>query len=132
MSNRGSLPDERVRFIKHKGHAVYAIDFTGCTGKEVLLLLEQIRLDVSRHALNSMLIFADFTEAEIDRNVATRMKEVLVLDRPFVKRSAWIGVDTMPHVYYEHFKTFAQRDFPVFTSRDEALDWLVKDEQTSS
>jgi hypothetical protein len=126
MSDTGSSTNERLRFIKHKGHAVYAVDFSHCTAKEVLLLLDQIRADVSRHAPNSVLIFADFTGAEIDRNVATRMKEVLVLDRPFVKRSAWIGTDTLPHVFYEHFKTFSQRDFPIFKSREQALDWLVE------
>jgi hypothetical protein len=126
MSDTGGSTNERLRFIKHKGHAVYAVDFSHCTAKEVLLLLDQIRADVSRHAPNSVLIFADFTGAEIDRNVATRMKEVLVLDRPFVKRSAWIGTDALPHVFYEHFKTFSQRDFPIFKSREQALDWLVE------
>jgi hypothetical protein len=126
MSDTGSSTNERLRFIKHKGNAVYAVDFSHCAAKEVLLLLDQIRADVSRHAPNSVLIFADFTGAEIDRNVATRMKEVLVLDRPFVKRSAWIGTDSMPHVFYEHFKTFSQRDFPIFKTREEALDWLVQ------
>jgi hypothetical protein len=32
----------------------------------------------------------------------------------------------MPHVFYEHFKTFSQRDFPIFKSREQALDWLVE------
>lgn len=126
MSDSGPT-NERLRFIKHKGHAVYAVDFSHCSAKEVLLLLNQIRADVSRHAPNSVLICADFTGAEIDRNVATRMKEVLVLDRPFVKRSAWIGTENMPHIFYEHFKTFSQRDFPTFKAREEALDWLVQD-----
>jgi hypothetical protein len=119
---------DRLRFIKHKGHPVFAVDFSNCIPKEMVLLLDQIRADVSRHAPNTVLIFADFTGAQIDKNVATRMKEVLVLDRPFVKRSAWIGTETMPHIFYEHFKSFSQRDFPTFKTREEALDWLVAEE----
>ena len=119
--------DERLRFIKHKEKAVYSVDFTHCTTKEMILLLDRIRADVARHAPNSVLIFADFTGAQIDKNVATRMKEVLVLDRPFVKRSAWIGTEALPPVFYEHFKNFSQRDFPVFKTREEALDWLVSE-----
>ena len=53
------------------------------------------------------------------------MKEVLTLDRPYVKRSAWVGTESVPHVYYENFKTFSQRDFPTFKTREEAMDWLV-------
>ena len=35
-----------------------------------------------------------------------------MLDRPYVKRSAWVGVESLPHVFYENFKTFSQRDLP--------------------
>jgi hypothetical protein len=31
-------------------------------------------------------------------------------------------------VFHEHLKTFSQRDLPTFKTREEALDWLVKDE----
>jgi hypothetical protein len=116
---------ERLRFIKHKGHAIFLIDLSQCAAKEIMLLLDQIRADVSRHAPGSVLILADFTGAHVDRNVATHMKEVLVFDRPYVKRSAWVGVDSLPHVFYENFKTFSQRDFPAFKTREEAMEWLV-------
>jgi hypothetical protein len=128
MSAGENSLDHRLRFIKHKGHAVYLIDFSHCTEKEMLLLLDLIRADISRHEPGSMLTLADFTGAEMDKNVATRMKEVLVLDRPYVKRSAWVGTESLPHVFYEHFKTFSQRDLPAFKTREEAMDWLVEDE----
>jgi hypothetical protein len=63
----------------------------------------------------------------VDKSVATRMKEVLVRDRPYVKRSAWVGVESVPKVYYENIKTFSQRDFPPFKTREEAMDWLVEE-----
>lgn len=116
---------ERLRFIKHKGQAVYVIDLSHCKGSEILLLLNQVRTEVARHAPGSVLVFADFSGAEIDKKVATRLKEVLVLDRPYVKKSAWIGTEAIPHVFYENFKSFSQRDFPTFNTREEALDWLV-------
>jgi hypothetical protein len=118
---------ERLRFIKHKGHVIYSIDFTQCTAKELLLLLEQVRSDIARHAPGSALALTDITGAQIDKKVATRMKEVLVLDRPYVKRSAWVGTESLPHVFYEHFKNFSQRDLPVFKTREEAMEWLVQD-----
>jgi hypothetical protein len=119
--------EDRLRFIKHKGHAVYLIDFSRCSAKELLLLLDQIRVGMSQMPPASVLVLADFTDAEVDKHAATRMKEVLTLDRPFVKRSAWVGTDSLPHVYYENFKTFSQREIPTFKTKDEALDWLVKE-----
>ena len=117
--------DHRLRYVKHKGHVIYLIDFTNCTPKDMLLLLEQIKADVARHAPGSLLTLADVTGAHFDKAVATRIKEVLVHDRPFVKRSAWVGTDSLPHVYYENFKSFSHRDIPPFKTREEAMDWLV-------
>jgi len=127
MSSSGTPFDERLRFIKHKGHAIYLVDLTHCTPKELLVLLELIRADIARHAPGSVLTLVDATGAQIDKKVATRIKEVLVLDRPYVKRSAWVGTENLPHVFYEHFKSFSQRDLPVFKTREEAMEWLVKD-----
>jgi hypothetical protein len=125
MTTSGSSPQERLRFIKHKGHAIYLIDFSHCAAKELLLLLDQVRIDVAEHEPGSVLTLADFSGAEVDKNVATRIKEVLVLDRPYVKRSAWVGTEHLPHIFYEHFKNFSQRDLPLFKTREEAMDWLV-------
>ena len=125
----GNPEEERLRFIKHKGHAIYLIDFTHCAAKELLLLLDMVRADVARHEPGSVLTLADFTGAQVDKQVATRVKEVLVLDRPYVKRSAWVGIESLPHVFYEHFKNFSQRELPVFKTRDEAMEWLVSDEE---
>ena len=128
MTENSNPVEERLRFIKHKGHVIYLVDFSLCTAKELLLLLDQVRADIARHAPGSVLTLADITGAQIDKKVATRIKEVLVLDRPYVKRSAWVGTESLPHVFYEHFKNFSQRDFPVFKTREEAMDWLVTDE----
>jgi hypothetical protein len=128
MSTGGPTNDERLRIVNHKGHVIYIIDFSHCSAKEMLLLLDLVRADIARHAPGSLLTLADFTEAQIDKAVATRMKEVLALDRPYVKKSAWVGTESMPHVFYEHFKNFSQRDFPVFNTQEAAMDWLVQDE----
>ena len=124
----GESLDERLRVIHYKGHPIYSIDFSRCSEKEMLLLLDKVRADVARHERGSLLTLADFTGAEVDKVVATRIKEVLVLDRPYVKRSAWVGTESLPHVFYEHFKSFSQRELPSFKTREEALEWLVSGE----
>lgn len=117
--------NDRLRFVKHKGQAIFLIDFSHCTPKEMMLLLDQVRADIARHVPGSVLTLADFTDAHVDKTVATKIKEVLTLDRPYVKKSAWVGTESLPHVFYEHFKSFSQREFPAFKTRDEAMDWLV-------
>jgi hypothetical protein len=126
MKARGDS-HERLQFVRHKGQAIYLIDFSHCSAKEMLLLLDMIRADIARHERGSMLTLADFTGAEVDKNVATRIKEVLVLDRPYVKRGAFVGTEDLPHVFYEHFKNFSQRELPTFATREEAMEWLVRE-----
>lgn len=121
----GSVGQERLRFVKHKGQAIFIIDFSHCRAKEILVLLEQAKSIITRHAHGSVLTLGDFTGAEVDKKVVTRLKEVLVLDRPFVKRSALVGIESIPHVFYENMKSFSQRDFPGFKTREEAMEWLV-------
>jgi hypothetical protein len=123
-----SVTEERLRFIKHKGHVIFLVDFSHCTAKEILFLIEQVRIIVAKHAHGSMLTLGDFTGAEVDKKVATRLKEVLTLDRPYVKRSAWVGAESVPHVFQDNIRSFTQRDYPTFKTREEAMDWLVAEQ----
>ena len=123
--------DERISFVTHQGQKIMVIDFRGCTPQEILPLLDEVQQLVSRHARNSLLTLGDMAGAHIDRAVATRIKEVLVLDRPYVKRSAWVGTGTLPKVYLDNFKSFSQRQFAYFETREAAMDWLVKEDPAS-
>jgi hypothetical protein len=117
--------DERLSFITHKGQKILIVDFSHGEPKELLALLNAAQRTIALEPRNSLLTLADFTGAHINREVATRMKEVLTLDRPFVKRTALVGAKSVPKVYLENFKHFSQRDFGQFETREEALDWLV-------
>ncbi len=121
------VANPRLRFIHYKGQAIFLIDLSHCEPRELLVLVEQIRVQVARHPPNSLLALTDFTGVRVDKNVATRMKEVLTLDRPYVKRSAWVGTKDLPHVFYENFKSFSRREFPTFATREEAMEWLVQE-----
>jgi hypothetical protein len=127
MTTSGEPLEGRLRFVKHKGQAIYVIDLSHCSGKEILVLLDLVRADIARHAPGSVLTLADFTGAHIDKQVSEKAKAVLVFDRPYVKKSAWIGTESLPKVFYEHFKSFSQRELPTFNSREEAMDWLVEE-----
>ena len=118
---------ERLHFVKHKGQAIFVIDFSHASEEDMRLLLDQVQVMITSHEPGSVLALADFTGAHIDKTVATKIKEVLVRDRPYVKRSAWVGTDDLPHIFYEHFKSFSQRELPTFKTREEAMEWLVQE-----
>lgn len=122
------IEEQRLRFVRYKGKPILVIDCSHCSSKEMMVLLEQVRATITRQKPGSVLAMADLSGAHFDKAVATKIKETLVFDRPFVKRSAWVGTDTLPHIYYEHFKSFSQREIPTFKTREEAMEWLVGDD----
>jgi len=117
--------DDRIHFIEHKGKQILLFDFSHTTAQQMQLLLEHVRITVARHARESLVTLADYTGATVDHAVATKIKEVLTLDRPFVKKTAWIGTENIPHAFLENFHSFSQREIVTFKTREEAMDWLV-------
>lgn len=119
--------EERIRFVEHKGKQVLLVDMSHCGHKEVETIALLVPSYVTSEPRDSVLLLADFTGAEFDRIAVDRLKESAVFDRPHVKRSAWVGVENLPRIFFEHIKNFSQRDLPTFTTREEALEWLVTD-----
>ncbi|HET7209811.1 MAG TPA: hypothetical protein VFI95_24780 [Terriglobales bacterium] len=118
---------DRLRVITESGKKILLIDFSHCTTEEMFPLLDDVQRLVAKSPRGSLLTLADFTSAQIDKATATRIKEVLTLDRPYVKRSAWVGTESLPKVFYENFKAFSRREFPTFKTREAALEWLIKE-----
>ena len=121
--------EDRIRFIEHRGKQILLADLSHCTAREVEKLALLVPSYVTSEPRGSVLLLADFTGAEFDRIAIERLKESAVFDRPHLKRSAWVGVEKLPKVFFEHIKNFSQRELPAFKSREEAMEWLVSEEE---
>ena len=124
--------EERIRFITHKGKKVLLADASNCTPAEISTLSHLVPAYVTTEPRGSVLLLADFTGSKFDKASVEDLKQGAVYDRPHLKRSAWVGTETMPKVFYENVKSFSQRDLPTFKTREEALDWLVAEEKLAS
>jgi hypothetical protein len=121
--------EDRIRIVEHKGKQILLADLSHCTPREVEKIALLVPTYVTSEPRGSVLLLADLTGAEFDRIAIERMKESTVFDRPHLKRSAWVGIESLPKVFYEHIKNFSRRDLPAFKTREEAMDWLVSDEE---
>jgi hypothetical protein len=120
--------EDRIRFIDHRGKRILLADISNCTPREVEKLALLVPSFVTSEPRGSVLLLADFTGAEFDRIAIDRLKEATVFDRPHLKRSAWVGIETLPAIFFEHIKNFSRRELPKFATREEAMDWLVSGE----
>jgi SpoIIAA-like len=121
--------EERIRYITHRGHRVLLVDVSHCSAAELARVARLVPASTVTEPRGSVLLLADFTGAEFDKSTVEALKQATVFDRPHLKRSAWVGVETLPHVFYENIKSFSRRDLPTFKTREEALEWLVTDEK---
>ncbi|HUO26643.1 MAG TPA: hypothetical protein VMU61_13335 [Candidatus Aquilonibacter sp.] len=119
--------EDRIRFVEHKGKQILLADLSHCNAKDVEKLALLVPSYVTSEPRGSVLLLADFTGAEFDRIAVERLKESAVFDRPHVKRSAWVGIESLPKIFFEHIKNFSRRELPTFKTREEAMDWLVKE-----
>ncbi len=91
------------------------------------MLSTAVREVVKRQPKGSVLVLADFTGARFNKDAVTRIQEVATVDAPYVQRAAWVGAESLPETYFKAIKTFSTREFVLFKSREEALEWLVKE-----
>ena len=118
-------PAQRIRWIFYRGTEILQVDFSQCTAEQVQKIAQEVADYVTVRPRDSVLVITDFTGASFNKDALRTMKETAVFDKPFVKKSALIGTETLPRQFYEDLKTFSRRVLPIFESREEALEWLV-------
>ena len=123
---------ERIYTIKHRMQEILVIDLTGCTPPEVKDLATAARLFITNQPKNSVLVLADFGGIKIGRDVIQALKETTAIDKPFVKRVAWINAENFDPTLKKSMQDFSTRQFPTFPSRDAALEYLTTGEGSAA
>jgi hypothetical protein len=120
---------DRVRFITYRDQRILLVDCSNCNSDQVAIICDLVPSYVTTEPRGSVLLLADFSNAQVDRNAVEHLKKAMVFDRPHVKRSAWFGAAGFPKAFYENVKAFTVREFPIFETREQALAYLVGEDQ---
>jgi len=117
----------RIRSLTEQGKQILFVDLSNCRASEVAYIAEALPDQVMRWPRNSVLLLVDFAGASFDAEAIRAVKEAAVFDKPYIKKTAWIGGGTtLDHVSTE-IRDFSRREFPIFDSFQEAVGWLVRD-----
>ncbi|HKW26759.1 MAG TPA: hypothetical protein VJN48_13320 [Terriglobales bacterium] len=120
---------DRVRFITHRGQRILLVEYDGCTAAQFSTICDLVPSYVTAEPKGSVLLLADFTNAQMDREGLEHLKKATVFDRPHLKRSAWVVTNGFPKAFYENVKAFSVRDLPTFNTREQALSYLVAEDE---
>jgi hypothetical protein len=129
VSRRKSLgvSSPRIQSLGFKGKQILLVDFSSLSAAEVENTVRAVPEVVTTRARGSVLLLADFTDAAFNQEALLAMKESAVFNKPFIRKTAWVGADSFPEAFRENLRTFSGREFPIFKSREEALEWLAAD-----
>jgi hypothetical protein len=103
------------------------VDIASCSASQVERIMRAVPDLVITLPRRSVLILTDFTGASFDEEAIRAMEQAAVFDKPFIKKTAWVGAASLPEAFAKRVKSFSNREFPIFKTHSEAMDWLVKD-----
>jgi hypothetical protein len=116
----------RVQFITHKGKRVLSIDYSHSDVEMMRAVAEEGHRVITLQPPNSVLTLNDVTGAAFDQQSVEVLKSRVTANAPYVKRAAVIGISGLQRLIYEAVKFFAKRTIPLFSTREEALDYLTE------
>ncbi len=118
---------DRIQVITHQGRRVVLADCSNCPPDELSKIADELPSVLSKEEKGSVLLLADFSQTHVTRENMERVKIAAVFNRLYLKRSAWVVNGNMPRAIHDVIEKFSTRDIPIFPTRDEALEFLVKD-----
>jgi hypothetical protein len=91
--------NERIHFISHQKIQILLVDFSRCSPVEVEKIARAVPETVTAQARASVLLLADFTGASFNDEALRAIKASAVFDKPYIKKSAWVGAETFPQAF---------------------------------
>jgi hypothetical protein len=108
---------DRVRFIAHQGREILLVDLSNSSVAEVEKILRALPDVETTRSRRSVLALTDFTGASRSAEGIRVSKEAAVFDKPFVKKSAFLGIENLPPWFSEEVGRFSRREAPAFKTR---------------
>ncbi|MBN1313665.1 MAG: hypothetical protein JXB30_19840 [Anaerolineae bacterium] len=119
--------EQRVRFVEHKGKKILLEDFSGITDDDTLISLINEALEMVRsQPKNSVLVLVDLTNARLTPKVYQVSKAATEENSPYIKATTIVGVSGIMDILSKAVSAFARRELTSFSTREEAMDWLVQ------
>jgi len=116
----------RVEFVTHQGKRILLIDLSQIKPEEGLPIIAEAKKLVGSHAPMSVLTMTDVTNAHYEMTLVQALKALSQHNKPNVKAASVVGIEGLMKVILTGVEKFSGRKFSIFSSRDEAKDWLVK------
>lgn len=122
-----SAASTRVKFVDHAGKQILFVNYANCDTSLLREVAQECHRVLAGQPPGSALTLNDVSGTRFDHESVAFLKSIVKSNAPFVKRAAVVGVTGLQRLIYEAVQAFSKRSIPCFTSRQDALDWLIKE-----
>jgi hypothetical protein len=128
LRNGESPVSARVKFFSYMAQEILLVDFSRANVQMMKAVAEECRRVVAARPYSSVRTLVDVEGATFDKEVIQVVGDLAKQNRPYVVRSAVLGVTGLRQIAFNAVATLAQREMRLFNVREEALGWLIGQE----
>jgi phosphopantothenate synthetase len=119
------VPNDRCRFLSHKGKQIYLIDIEGLTPEQVMTHIPIAAKDIRAQPPSSVMTLVHVKGVKLEERMNNQLKDLAAGNKPYVKLSAISGLSPLQRVVLNTVKIFTRREFHLFDEKEKALDFLA-------
>ncbi len=120
---------KEMQVKNYKGRDILVLDFTEVSKEKIPELIADIKDWVKTQPENSICTLTDISGLFFDKQMIEHFKDLTSFNKPYVVAGVVIGMKGLQKVAYNAVMTFSGRKLATFDSRDEGMEWLVKQEK---
>lgn len=117
--------ENRAQKMNYKGKDLIFMDYSNLNIDQVLDLSKISAQVIRKEPLNSVLLLVDVTDARFNSKIIDELKSLSKDNKPFVKKTAIVGVNNFKKILFNAIVSFAKRDLKLFNNLEESKDWLI-------
>jgi hypothetical protein len=117
---------QTITQVNHNGKTITVMDYSKCRKEELLKRVQEVKSWITSQKKDSLLTITDVTDQHFDKESINAFKELALHNKPYVKSGTVVGITGLLKIAYSTIMTFSGRNMPVYNTRTEAMDWLVK------
>ena len=126
LINSGSTENKTGIYV-HKGHKIILLDLKGVQPEGIVSRVEQAKKMIFESPPVSVLILTDFRNMRYDKERTEYAKQTSKEIKPFVKKSALLGIEGLKKIIVQSMMVFSGRtNMKPFSEVKEALEWLIR------
>ena len=126
LINSGSQQNKTGEY-DYNGRKIIFLDLHGVQPEGIKSRVELAKTLIFASQPNSVLLLTDFRDMRYDRERTDYAKQVSIDIKPFVKKSALLGIEGLKKIIMQSLMVFSGRtNMKPFADVKDALEWLIK------